>query len=858
MHRINKHFTWLIVSLLITAVALLAACGGSDPTPTTVPTAVVPPTNTALPAPTEDTSDANETEDPAWARIQSTGSILVGMSLDYPPFESYTEDFEPTGYDVTLIQELAQRLGLEITIKDIAFDGLGNALYLDAIDVAISAISVSPERDAIIDFSNVYYISEDAFLSQINSGIDELPAVEDLADYRVGVQRGSIFEDWIRTDLVETGLMPEENLLVYLEAPDVLRDLREGRIELAVLDLLPAEKAVATFADIQIIGSGLNRQRYAIAMQQNSPLLQKAINETLIDMQNEGVLTDLAKEYLDLEPEEIIPIPPTDPKEPTPTPAPPPTTCIDHLTYVQDLNYNDENMSAPPKFLPGQAFSKGWRIKNSGTCTWDSGYNFVFTRGNNNLARMGGLPTPVKGTVAPGQTYDMFVDLVAPVVPGVYQAFWTMRAPSGLLFGESVWVGIEVVGAPTPTPAATQTPSPNINFTVNTTQIQQGQCVTFSWNVNNIQAVFFYPQGEDWRNYGVTGQGTSTQCPSETTTYELRVLKPDGTFEVRQITIFVTPSVTAPNIDRFTVEPAQISVGQCVTLRWEVSGNVGRVVISRDGTPLWDGAPVTGSMQDCPPGEGRRGYVIEATGSGGTSRRQRDVTVVVPTLQPTAVPPTPTPVIIPTATPAPPVITSFNVNPQQIQAGGCVSINWGTGGGTTYIRLLRNGSVIMDNAPHNGTIPDCLNAAGAYTYRLEASGNNQTVSNERRVDVSAATPPTPTANPLVDFNWGVTSLNGAVPAGNITSVFDNDGRISGNDGCNNYGGTYVASGSNISITLGISTGIMCEEQINEEAAAFREMLSHAQSYSIANNQLTLTGSGPGSGTILYSPLPQPR
>ncbi|MCZ7672699.1 MAG: hypothetical protein M5U34_39070 [Chloroflexi bacterium] len=99
---------------------------------------------------------------------------------------------------------------------------------------------------------------------------------------------------------------------------------------------------------------------------------------------------------------------------------------------------------------------------------------------------------------------------------------------------------------------------------------------------------------------------------------------------MRQITIFVTPSVTAPNIDRFTVEPAQISVGQCVTLRWEVSGNVSRVVISRDGTPLWDGAPVTGSMQDCPPGEGRRGYVIEATGSGGTSRRQRDVTVVVP------------------------------------------------------------------------------------------------------------------------------------------------------------------------------------------------------------------------------------
>jgi ABC-type amino acid transport substrate-binding protein/heat shock protein HslJ len=857
MYGKTNRSLFLILSLLITAVALLAACGGSDPTPTTAPTAEVPPTNTV--APTEESQGGNTEaiEDPTWARIQQSGTMLIGMSLDYPPFESYTEDFEPFGYDVALIEEIGQRLGVEVEIRDIAFDGLGNALHLNAIDLAVSAISVSPERDALVDFSNVYYISEAAVLSKDDSGIDEIPSVEDAADYRIGIQRGTVFEDWIRTEFIEPGLMPEENLLVYLEAPDVIRDLRENRIELAIMDLYPAELAVEEFGDIQIISEGINRQRYAIAMPQGSPLLQRAINETLINMQNEGVLADLAKEYLDLDPDEIIPIPIPDPTVPTATPGAPPSGCIDHMSFIQDLNYDDQNMTAPAKFLPGQAFTKGWRIQNTGTCTWNSEYSFVYVRGNSPLARMGGLPTAVFGTVAPGQTYDMYVDLVAPAVPGVYQGFWSMRDPSGVLFGESVWVGIEVVGQATATPAPTQTPNPEVSFTVNENNIKEGECVTFAWSVENIQAVYFYPQGADWTKYGVPGQGTSVQCPSYTTTYELRVLKTDNTFIIQQITIYVEPAPSAPNINRFTVEPTQIQRGQCVNLRWEVSGNVSSVNISRGGTSIWQGAPVNGQMQDCPPGDGRITYQLEAQGSGGTSRKTQDVNVVSPTAQPTAQPATPTatPVVVPTATPAPPVINSFTVNPSQIETGGCVTANWSTGGGTTYVRLLRNGNVIMDDAPHSGSIPDCLNSAGDFTYRLEASGNGQTVSKQQQVTVAAAPPPTATPNPIVDIQWTLTNLNGTPPTGTITTVFDSDGRLTGNDGCNGYSGSYTATGSSITVSLsgGISTGIVCGDPIDAEAQQFRQILSTATTYSVSGGQLTING----VGNLTYTGI-QPR
>jgi polar amino acid transport system substrate-binding protein len=96
-------------------------------------------------------------EDASWSRIQAAGKIVVGTSADYPPFEYYI-DFQADGFDIALMREIGQRLGVEIEIKDFAFDGLGSALQLNQIDVAIAAISITPEREGFVDFSDVYYV----------------------------------------------------------------------------------------------------------------------------------------------------------------------------------------------------------------------------------------------------------------------------------------------------------------------------------------------------------------------------------------------------------------------------------------------------------------------------------------------------------------------------------------------------------------------------------------------------------------------------------------------------------------------------------------------------------------------------
>ncbi len=94
---------------------------------------------------------------------------------------------------------------------------------------------------------------------------------------------------------------------------------------------------------------------------------------------------------------------------------------------------------------------------------------------------------------------------------------------------------------PTPTlaPTVEATAVPEIDFWADRTTINEGECATLSWRAVNIQAIWMYPQGAGYQDYPVTGEGSQQECPATTTTYELRVLKPDGAVELRQITIKV-------------------------------------------------------------------------------------------------------------------------------------------------------------------------------------------------------------------------------------------------------------------------------------------------------------------------------
>lgn len=829
----RKH---LAIMVLVLLMAVFVACQEEEPTPTLVPTAQEPqeaPTETAVATipPTNTPSPTEETEDTVWQQVEESGILRVGTSADYPPFEYYDEDFEIVGLDIALVNEVAECLGVEAQVHDFAFEGLGDALQLGQIDLVAAGLTVTPERAGVVSFSNIYFISSEGVLAQENSEI-VLEEVEDLAPYRVGVQSGTVYEQWFEDNLLEPGLMQPEKLHLYVDTLSMLNDLEEGFIDLVVVDRLPAEQA-AEERPFEVLISGQQEQFFALAVPKGASELLGRVNGCILEMRQDGRLIELIVEYLGLDPEDLPEIPP---EVELPPPLPPEEgVCIDGMAFVQDLNLDDNNFTTIADMPAGQPFQKGWRLFNNGTCDWTPEYRLAYVSGNTPAARMGGLPTAVQGTVATGQEYDMYVNLVAPAYPGTYVGYWQMINAQNQPFGQRIWVAINVPGAPTPTPPPTQTPSPSIQFSANPQEIQQGQCSTLSWSTANVQAVFLYPQGQDWRNNGVAGEGTRSVCPATTTTYELRVVKTDGNVEIRTTTVFVTPVVGAPVITRWTAEPSSIGEGQCVTLQWIVSGNVSRITITRDGTILRDGAPLSGSATDCPPGTGDRSYLLEAVGPGGTSRQNAVVRV-----NPAATPvPTSTPVPTTTPAPQPPKVNSFSVQPNQIAEGNCLNVAWSVGGGATSARILRNSDVILDNAPFNGNLGDCPTPAGSYTYQVEARNNSgDTDSASQTVTVSQVVPD----NPLTGTNWRLTAIGQGVLAPDtapITLSFTSDSQLNGSGGCNSYSAGYTVNGSNLTVSLLITTGIACDEATMQTEQAYFSAFQGATSFEIVGTTLNI-------------------
>ena len=182
-----------ILIILLVGLLLLSGCSAAPaatPTPTHTPRPAVPTSKPAsptaepvAPAPTSFAPDD-------LARVRADGLLLVGSSLDNPPYSTVNDQFRPAGFDVALITEIGRRLGLRTDVNDFVFEGLLDALQLKQVDTAIAAIDITPDRAAQVDFSTPYYMGEDGILAAPDSPISSVTSLADLAERRIGVQRG--------------------------------------------------------------------------------------------------------------------------------------------------------------------------------------------------------------------------------------------------------------------------------------------------------------------------------------------------------------------------------------------------------------------------------------------------------------------------------------------------------------------------------------------------------------------------------------------------------------------------------------------------------------------------------------------
>jgi hypothetical protein len=131
-------------------------------------------------------------------------------------------------------------------------------------------------------------------------------------------------------------------------------------------------------------------------------------------------------------------------------------TGCDGAAYISDVTIPDNTVVEA-----GQAFVKSWMIQNTGSCTWDANYVLTFVSGD----EMSGATTSISSSVAPGQQAELSVTLTAPTLAGQYKGYWRLANDSGNLFGEAVYVLIDVTEDATATYEDTETPAYTATYT---------------------------------------------------------------------------------------------------------------------------------------------------------------------------------------------------------------------------------------------------------------------------------------------------------------------------------------------------------------------------------------------------------
>ena len=210
----------------------------------------------------------------------------VGIDAAYPPFSGIDSNGDATGFDVESMKWIAENQGLDVTFEAIAWDGIIPALQAGHIDMVYAGMTITDERREKVNFSIPYWTVNQMVAAQPDSGV----TIADIQEGTVivGTQSGCTAAIWMEQNLIDTGIMPKENLKVYPDTTQAVDDLTTGRIDAVMYDDLSLKDIIA-YRDIEIIGSIETNEQFGIAV-------RKADNE-LLEKLNAGLTNLMADPY---------------------------------------------------------------------------------------------------------------------------------------------------------------------------------------------------------------------------------------------------------------------------------------------------------------------------------------------------------------------------------------------------------------------------------------------------------------------------------------------------------------------------------------------------------------------------------
>lgn len=204
--------------------------------------------------------------------------LVMVTEAGFAPYEYY-ENGEIVGVDVDIAREIAKELGKELVIKDIAFDSIINEVRTGKADIGAAGISYSDERAKKVDFSINYSVSKQVVIVKNDSFIN---SINDINDKKIAVQLGSVADTYVTKNYKNAEIVRQKKYLAAIE------DLKVGKVDLVVMDELPAKEIIEKNSGIKILDGELTSDSYGMIVKKGNTELLETVNKVLNRLSNDG------------------------------------------------------------------------------------------------------------------------------------------------------------------------------------------------------------------------------------------------------------------------------------------------------------------------------------------------------------------------------------------------------------------------------------------------------------------------------------------------------------------------------------------------------------------------------------------
>ena len=277
----------IISAIVLSSMLLLAACSGSSNESATQAADAGAVSSEAA---ADQTTAVGESAAAGELKLVEAGKLIVSTNAEFPPYEYYDAN-EIVGIDVEIAKAIADKMGLELEVKDGAFDAIIAEVVSGKADVGIAGMTATDERKQNVDFSDSYATGTQVIIVKEGS---EIKSAADLEGKSIGVQLGTT-GDIMATDVKDSKVEQ------YNKGMDAVQALSQGKIDAVIIDNEPAKFYEKEVSGLKILDEAFAVEEYAIALKKGNTELKTKINETLKELKAEGKIDEIIAKYIKAE-----------------------------------------------------------------------------------------------------------------------------------------------------------------------------------------------------------------------------------------------------------------------------------------------------------------------------------------------------------------------------------------------------------------------------------------------------------------------------------------------------------------------------------------------------------------------------